>query len=303
MAGQIEAEYNFPLERGQLPSPAYVDGTDMKIVRAYDGTGINKALFDLDGTLSAQRSGWVNLMVACNTAALAQAVDISPEDAENLVKVDIQETTGIPTYTQMKRLNDEIVRRGGKGKGAEYYKRVYVSQLNSMVEKRNSEMKPEDLRVPGAYEFLDKLAGRLGRENLYLGSGTDIGPVLDTVDLLGLRIFFDERNILASGKTGGPEQCAKELIIRRLIESCDLKPGELVTYGDGFPEILHTHNLAKGYGVAVITSDGGNFEHQGYFTAEKKESHLINAGAHIVVPEDFTKLAPMVEEVIFSKRP
>jgi phosphoglycolate phosphatase-like HAD superfamily hydrolase len=303
MASRIEAEYSFPGKVGLLTSPAYVDGTDMRIVRPYDGTGIKKALFDLDGTISAQRRGWVNLMVACNTSALAQAVDISPEEAEAWVKKDIQETTGIPTYTQMRRLNDEIVRRGGNGKGAEYYKRVYVSQLNSMVEKRNREKKPEKLRIPGAYEFLDWLAGRLGRENLYLGSGTDIEPVLDTVRLLGLGKFFDEKNILASGITGGPEQCAKELVIRGLIESCSLGPGELVTYGDGFPEILHTHNLARGYGVAVITSDGGNFEHQGYFTTEKKESHLIRAGAHIVVPGDFTDLVPRVEEVIFSKRP
>ena len=307
MPGQTEIDYRFPGKEGLLDPPVYIAGSDIKIVRAYDGRGIKKALFDLDGTLSTQRHGWVNLMVACNASALAQAVGISPKEAEEWALGDIEETVGLPTYTQMRRLADEIRRRGGEAKSPGHYKEVYVSALNNMVATRNKmlqrgELQPDDLMVRGAGEFLKRMEERLGKGNLYLGSGTDIGPVLETVGLFGLGGFFGEEDIVAAGRTGGPEVCAKEMIIRKLIEEHGLQPGEMACFGDGFPEIIHGYRTAKGPAFGLVTPDGGNYEGSGHFTAGKKEGRLISAGACAVFP-DFSHSGILIDKVIFSRWP
>ena len=41
-----------------------ISGKDIEIIRSFDGRNLTTVLFDFDGTLSRERDGWVNLMVA-----------------------------------------------------------------------------------------------------------------------------------------------------------------------------------------------------------------------------------------------
>ena len=90
---------------------------------------------------------------------------------------------------------------------------------------------------------------------------------------------------------------AKELIIDRLIEQ-GLKPGELSCFGDGFPELYHTYR-AGGIGIGVLTPDTSKYKDR--FTIEEKRNRLINAGAHIIIP-DYTHACRLVEVICMNSR-
>ncbi len=287
----------------KLDKPVNIPGTNIELVRPYDGRGIIKVLFDFDGTLSRERDGWPNLMVACNSSALVQAIDdISPKEAIEWVIKDIETTIGIPTYIQMERLASEIERRGGKSKDPAIYKEVYNNSLVAMVKEVHKkleagELSSSDLQVTGSIELLSALQERLGnKDSLYLASGTDIEPVVGSVKLLGFDDFFTEERIEAARATN-PRQCAKELVVNQLIDKQNLQKGQLGCFGDGSPEILHTY-LAGGVCVGVLTPDHSYYEREGHFTVEQKRERLIDAGAHILVP-DFSCASALVE-VMFS---
>ena len=266
-----------------------IRGTNIEIIRPFDGRNITTVLFDFDGTLSRERDGWVNLMVATNSAALAQAVpNISVKEAVEWVINDIEQTIGIPTYQQMERLAEEIERRRGKGFSPQRYKDVYNDALVYMVKSRHQKLKThelelEELRVPGASELLTELYSKFGENALFLASGTDIQPVQESVKLLGYDKFFGDR-IIASGSTNNDEDCAKQLIIEKLITEKSLQPGQLLCFGDGVPEIEYTNQFG-GACVGVLTSDKSHYESRGHFTIEQKRERLIKAGAHILVPD------------------
>jgi len=277
-----------------------ITGTNIEIIRSFDGRKLTTVLFDFDGTLSRERDGWVNLMVATNSAALAQAVPtISVKEIVEWVISDIEATIGIPTYQQMKRLVAEIDRRGGASLPARKYKDVYNHALVSMVQSThqklsNNELTLEDLRVPGAIDLLTALSKKFGEDNLYLASGTDIRPVQKSVELLGYEIFFGKR-IIASGSTGNAEDCAKELIIEKLVKNMNLLPCQLLCFGDGVPEIENTNQFG-GVCVGVLTPDKSYYENQGHFTIEQKRERLIKAGAHVLV-NDFRRASKLVKFV------
>jgi len=261
---------------------------------------LTTVLFDFDGTLSRERDGWVNLMVATNSAALIQAVpNISVQVAVDWIIRDIEKTIGIPTYQQMKRLAEEIDRRGGKSLSPQRYKDVYNHALVSMVKSAHqklekSELDVEDLRVPGTIDLLIELSNRFGIDALYLTSGTDIRPVRESVEILGYEKFFGAR-IIASGSIDNPEVCIKHVIVKRLVERQRLQPAQLLCFGDGIPELEYTNQFG-GICVGVLTPDKSHYESQGHFTIEQKRERLIKAGAHILVP-DFNYASKLVGTV------
>jgi len=279
---------------------AKINGTNIEIIRPFDGRNITTVLFDFDGTLSRERDGWVNLMVATCSAAMVQAVPgILVSEVVEWVIADIENTIGIPTYQQMKRLADEIYKRGGAGLSPQRYKDIYNDALVSMVKTTHQkflkgELNIEDLRVPGAIELLAELEKKFGKEALFLSSGTDIQPVRESVKILGYEKFFEDR-IIASGSNGNSTQCPKKFIIEKLIEERDLKSGQLLTFGDGVPEIEYTEKIG-GVGLGVLTPDQSYYEFRGHFTIEQKRERLIKTGAHILVP-DFRCAAKLVEVV------
>lgn len=271
--------------------------TSVEIIRPFDGRNLAAVLFDFDGTLSRERDGWVNLMVATCSAAMVQAVsEISVAEAVEWVIKDIEQTIGIPTYQQMKRLANEISKRGGSSLSPQRYKDIYNNALTAMVSANHrkleaGELNIEDLRVPGAHEFLVLLEQRLGKNALFLSSGTDIQPVRESVKILGYD-FFEDR-IIASGSNGNNKDCPKQLIIERLIAERSLQSGQLLTFGDGVPEIEHTNRFG-GIGVGVLSPDHSYYEHRGYFTIAKKRERLIAAGAHLIIP-DFREATMLIE--------
>lgn len=279
-----------------------ISGTNIEIIRPFDGRNITTVLFDFDGTLSRERDGWVNLMVATCSAAMVQAVpEISVAEAVEWVITDIENTIGIPTYQQMKRLADEIAQRGGSSLSPQRYKDVYNEALIAMVKTAHrkflaGELDIEALRVPGAIELLTALEKRLGKAALFLSSGTDIQPVRDSVNILGYENFFEDR-IMASGSNGTNDDCPKQLIIEKLIRERKLQPGQLLTFGDGVPEIEYTEQ-SGGVCVGVLTPDQSHYESRGHFTIDRKRERLIKAGAHLLAP-DFCYSAKLVE-IVYS---
>ena len=294
-------DYNFPGTTGVLDKPITVSGTNIEIVRPYDGRKLTTVLFDFDGTLSLERDGWPDLMVSTNSAALAQAVpSMRVDEAVKWVIEDIEKTIGLPTYMQMKRLTEYIKRRGGTALEPQRYKDTYNNALVAMVRSKYRELETgeltlNDLRVTGALDLLKELSRNAGfKGGLYLASGTDIGPIEKSARLLKYKEYFGKR-IVASGSTGNPEQCPKKLVIDRLIKEQNLQSGQILCFGDGFPEILYAYH-ANGVCVGVLTPDHSHYEHRGHFTVENKRARLIHAGAHILVP-DFRDASYLVQIV------
>lgn len=277
-----------------------VDGTNIEIIRPFDGRNLTTVLFDFDGTLSRERDGWVNLMVATCSAVMVQAVPgISVGEAVEWVITDIEKTIGIPTLQQIKRLANEINSKGGLSLSPQRYKDIYNDALVSMVKTKHQKLKSneidiEDLRVPGAIQLLTELGKKFGKGALFLSSGTDIQPVQESVKILGYDKFFENR-IIASGSNGNNSDCPKQLIIEKLVKERNLQSGQLLTFGDGVPEIEYTEKFG-GICVGVLTPDQGHYETRGYFTVEQKRERLIEAGAHLLV-SDFSCAIKLVEIV------
>jgi phosphoglycolate phosphatase len=275
-----------------------IKNTNIEIIRPFDGRKITTVLFDFDGTLSQERDGWVNLMVATCSAAMAQAVPgVSVIEAVEWVINDIEQTIGIPTYQQMKRLADEISKRSGSSLSPQRYKDVYNDALTSMVKTshqklKTGELKIVDLQVPGAIDLLIELENKFGKEALFLSSGTDIQPVQESVKILDFERFFEDR-IIASGSTGNSDDCPKQSIIKKLVQERELQSGQLLTFGDGVPEIEYTKQ-SGGICVGVLSPDRSHYEFRGHFTVEQKRARLIKAGADILVP-DFRSSVRLVE--------
>lgn len=276
--------------------------TSIEIIRPFDGRKITTALFDFDGTLSRERDGWINLMVATNAAAMAAALPNVPvSEIFSWAINDIERTIGIPTYQQMKRLADEIRNRGGISLSPQRYKDIYNMALVAMVKTTHWQVEAgqrsiEELRVPGAIELLTAMANKLGHNALFLASGTDIEPIIESVRFLGYAPFFENR-IIASGFNGQYDDCPKRQIIKQLIRERQLGPGQLLTFGDGVPEIEYTAQ-SGGISVGVLTHDHSHYEFLGHFTHNNKRQRLIQAGAHVLV-SNFCETEQLME-LLFS---
>lgn len=295
----------FPGDKGLLDTPVTVKGTDgsIEIIREFDGSQLSVGLFDFDGTLSDERLGWPDLMVSSNAAFLValSSPNIEHKIAQKMVINDIESTIGIPTYMQMKRLRSMVKEHGYTGPelNPRLFKDVFNDALVSMVESRRAklcsgEITVDDLRVPGGLELLQSLSSLL-TDGVYLASGSDVDAVRESVVALGYDPFFPPERIAGAG-TLGPEEDAKEAVIKKLLTEHGLSGSQLVTFGDGFPEILHTH-LAGGIAVGVLTYDHSIYEHLGHFTLEQKEDRLRRAGAHIIVRNPFSHIPKLIEAI------
>ncbi|MCB9500848.1 MAG: HAD hydrolase-like protein [Deferribacteres bacterium] len=295
----------FPGRQGLLEKPVVVENTNgnVIIVREFDRSALSVGLFDFDGTISDERVGWPNLMVASNMAFLIalSSPQLPHKTAEKMVIEDIEKTIGIPTYMQMKRLRTMIENSGYTGQELDpkMFKDAYNDALVSMVASRRAklgtgEMTRDDLLIPGAAELLPQLQKKLPK-GIYLASGTDETAVMESVEELGFSKYFPRERIVGAG-TLAPEKDAKEAVINNMLHNKGIRGEELLTFGDGFPEVLYTH-LAGGVAVGVVSRDKSHYEHQGHFTIEQKEQRLINAGAHIIVRNPFENVQLLLETI------
>ena len=237
------------------------------------------ALFDFDGTLSIIRAGWMPLMVSLFVDELLTLN--TGEDKEHLahvVKEIVLQLTGKETIHQMSALAEEIGKRGGKPKQAAEYKEIFSARLSKIVQERLSALRsgkltPDDLLVPGARAVLELL--RDEGVTVYLASGTDEESVLEEAALLDIARYFGGRIYGARDDRSG---FTKAALVEHLLSKAGYDAAELVGFGDGFVEIREVSG-AGAFAIGLATD-----EPECRVIEPSKRSHLIAAGAHIILP-------------------
>jgi phosphoglycolate phosphatase-like HAD superfamily hydrolase len=247
---------------------------------------LRQAVFDFDGTLSVLRQGWEGVMAPLMVECILGEVAGKGTDAELQASVEsevagyIDRSTGLLTIRQMDWLVEAVWRYGfSEARTAAEYKALYLQRLKRIVSGRaarlaSGEVRPADMMIAGAGEFIAGLASRGVR--LYLASGTDHADVLAEAGALGLAHYF---NGGIYGALDESEAHDKARLIRRILDEHDLHGDELMVIGDGPVEIrearLHTA-LALGVASDEVGRSGWN---------EHKVRRLAEAGADFLISD------------------
>ena len=255
---------------------------------------VRHALFDFDGTLSLLREGWEGVMIPLMIECISPHVPVAPE-IEQEVHAYVDRSTGTLTIRQMEWLAEAVRRHGlnpapldGPG-----YKIIYRERLLERVRGRveavaGGQADPACYRVPGAYEFLARLAAR--GVTLYMASGSDHVDVVREAELLGIAPFFGTH---IYGALDASEAHDKERLVRRLLKENNLHGAQLAVFGDGPVEIqVAASSGAIGVGVA---SDEVN--RMGWDM--RKIERLTNAGADLLIP-DFVDCDELADRLVGS---
>jgi phosphoglycolate phosphatase len=252
----------------------------MEIIRNHFERGrVHHAVFDFDGTLSLIREGWQPIMIAVMVDALLQTPNHESESELCQMAADlVARTTGHMTNYQMACLSEEVAKRGGQPLDPLTYKLRFLDQLNEQIEQRLAALRagrttPDDLMVPGARAMLEALCARGVR--CYLVSGSDEPYVVKEAAALHIASHFDSIH----GAQPDPARSAKKEFIYSLVARHHLTESEFVSFGDGTAEIEEA-TRAGGIAVGVASNEA---ERAG--VDERKRRLLIQAGAHIIVPD------------------
>ncbi len=263
-------------------------GTHIEVVRPEIIRGrIRHALFDFDGTLSLIREGWQGVMIPMMVETLLETPGAEDEETiRGVVTEFVTRLTGKQTIYQMMALAEEVEKRGGTPREPLEYKRQYHDRLWRRIESRVADLEagraaPEAMMVPGGRAVLEALSARGVR--CYLASGTDEQYVLREAELLGLPPYFAG----IYGALDDYKRFSKSMVIQRIIAENGLSGPEFVAFGDGYVEIEDTCR-AGGIAVGVASNEA---ERQGI--DEWKRTRLIQAGAHVIVP-DFCECEALV---------
>ncbi len=256
-------------------------GLDIEVRNPDIPRGVMKfALFDFDGTISLIRQGWQDVMIPMLVEKLAAlGTGETEQELYTLVEDFVVTLTGKQTIYQMMRLAEEIHKRGGTPKQPVEYKREYLQRLWERIEDRirgvqDGTYTQEQMRIPGALELVQELAGR--GVQLYLASGTDIEYVTHEAELVGVAEYFAP---YIYGAVDTYKDFSKKMVIEQIITENDLHGPELVAFGDGYVEILNVKEVG---GVAVGAATD---EYQRRGINPWKRNRLVQAGADIIVPE------------------
>ena len=269
------------------------DMWDMEIINPLLSPNFKTALFDFDGTVSLIRSGWQDVMIPYFVEVLLPfAKDETEQEITEIVCDFVDTLTGKQTIFQCIRLDEEVVKRGGKHVEPIVYKNEYLRRLELRIKSRkegliNGTVAPDELIVPGCKEFVYALKQK--GINCYLASGTDEKDVLFEANLLGLDTVFDGH---IYGAHDAMTDCSKEIVIKSLIENGKIKPSELISFGDGYVEIELVAQIG-GYSVGVATD-----EERRKGINEWKRNRLLSAGASMIIPDfsDYKKLIKYITE-------
>ena len=255
-----------------------MDCWDIEFIRR-PVSSFKSALFDFDGTVSLLREGWQQVMIPYFVEVLAAAApDCDVAETERVVTDFVDLLTGKQTIFQCIRLDEEVQKRGGAAVDPYLYKAEYLKRLMERIQGRLDALRsgsddPEVYLSPGCKVFLHAL--RESGLKLYLASGTDEKDVLEEARLLGVDMLFDG----IYGARDEVKDCAKELVIKRILEENQIKGNELIAFGDGYVEI-ELVKAVGGYAVAVATDEvrkkGVN---------PWKRERLLSAGADAVIPD------------------
>ncbi len=241
---------------------------------------IRCAVFDFDGTLSLLREGWHAIMATQMFEALRQTPACeSAGELGPFIDDLIHATTGQQTIYQMKRLAEEVAQRGGQPATPATYKREFAERILARANARLAaihagENSAEAWLVPGARAWL----ATLHTQGIicYIASGTDEEFVRRESAALGIAPYFAG---IFGAHDADPKNHSKKAIIARLVAQHALRPGELVTFGDGAPEIADTKAVG-GIGVGVASNEDTRTG-----INARKRATLIAAGADVIVPD------------------
>jgi len=239
-------------------------------------TPVRAVLFDFDGTISTLRCGWETVMKPLMLEMISGG---KPYDEALEAEVDayISESTGIQTIHQMKWLAATVHERScnpGAPTDPWWYKNEYNRRLMETVSGRVEQLASgaasnTEYLIKGSEEFLQTLQ-ECGVK-LYVASGTDHPDVCAEAAVLGLDKYFT----LIAGAPVGEENCSKEKVMARLLESEGLRGDEVAVIGDGKVEIrLGCEAGTRTIGLATNERDGG--------VDFVKRERLIRAGADLI---------------------
>jgi phosphoglycolate phosphatase-like HAD superfamily hydrolase len=242
--------------------------------------GIKHVLIDFDGTISVIRQGWENVMASMMIEMICDGKPPTPQ-IEAEVREYIDYSTGILTIKQMEWLT-EAVRRHNMSKrlmSPYEYKRIYNERMLSFIEDKikgllSGEIKPEEMMIMGARNFLEELYKR--NTIMYLASGTDHEYVLKEASALQITRYFRGGIYGALDHT---EAHTKEKIIERILNENDLRGDNLLVIGDGPVEIRSAKArdaIALGVASDEVKRCGWNM---------RKRKRLIDAGADLIIPD------------------
>lgn len=241
---------------------------------------IRAVVCDFDGTFSTLRCGWEAMMKRTMMKYLAD---------EAWIDNFIDRTTGVQTILQMKEFVAEMKRRGMSMPTDDpwFYKDEYNAMLMETVASRrdaaaSGATAADAWLVPGTRLFLQALKTR--GVKVFIASGTDQDDVRAEAEALGLAGFADG----IEGALPQSESCAKETVLKRLVEQAGVAPDELAVIGDGKVEMALGKELgARTLGLATNETD---------FSAlnDAKKARLEAAGAGMIVG-DFRDLRPILE--------
>ena len=240
---------------------------------------IRSALFDFDGTISLVRTGWQDVMVPMMVEHLRDHSSGESEDVLARLILDfVHRLTGKQTIFQMIRLAEEVRKRGGEPLDPLEYKSIYNDRLMARIQSRRDGLRTGkldagDLLMPRTRELLDALRGR--GITLYVASGTDLVYVREEAELLGVAHFFDGGIYAALDRV---EDFSKAKVIRQIFDENGLEGPELVSFGDGYVEILNTKEVG-GIAIGVASDEVGRHDVDAW-----KRNRLIQAGADVIVP-------------------
>jgi phosphoglycolate phosphatase-like HAD superfamily hydrolase len=147
----------------------------------------------------------------------------------------------------------------------------YIGRIKGLM---NGEIKPDEMMIMGARNFLEELHRR--GVIMYLASGTDHEYVLKEASALKISQYFVGGIYGALDHT---EEHAKEKIIQRILDENNLKGSELLVVGDGPVEIRNAKNrdaIALGVASDEVNRCGLN---------QRKRRRLIDAGADLIIPD------------------
>lgn len=266
----------------------------IEIIHSGIDTGkIRFALFDFDGTISLIREGWQSIMVPMMTEILQRETrDQDTAELDKVVKEFVTRLTGKQTIYQMIQLCEEIEKRGGKAENPLVYKNMYNDRLNVHIQDRieslkQHKVKPEDMCVPGALDWLEIMKKR--SIHCYLASGTDEKYVFEEAELLGLPPYFEG----IYGAKDNFKSFSKKMVIDQIISEHKLHGSEFAAFGDGYVEIEDSKS-AGGIAVGLATNEKDRAGIDDW-----KRSRLITAGADLIIA-DF-RCSSELEDFLFKE--
>jgi phosphoglycolate phosphatase-like HAD superfamily hydrolase len=242
------------------------------------GLKLKAALFDFDGTISALRHGWEQIMEPLMLEMIVGTTQIDDELVKE-VREYIDQSTGIQTYYQMKWLAGAVKSHGRNPVTIDdpwWYKAEYNKRLMEPVQKRkesitSGQSPTKNFLIKGSEEFIKYLCN--SGIDIYIASGTDQADVIEEADVLGLKKYFKD----IAGAPPGKADCSKEAVLRRLVEVNKLEGPEVVVIGDGKVE------TALGREVGAITLGVASDEDKLCGVNPIKRARLVKAGAHAII--------------------